>query len=418
MNSTDAPTHVGEPLIQVLSETMNAEETSPDLFTPPEPTPTMDSANLVDGSEPPPELPDALLNLQKSGHHMQVVSCEAWKVRGSHVRIRKDLSMCFTVDAVVSSHDIIVGLDQASIDVDDIVSIQRRASNNSWVVTFASRAVKDAALNEHSITIAGCSVFAGDCEIRVSIVKIYELPGEIPDSVVVGRLAHYGRVISFRRDRVADAIFNGVRTARMLIERPIPAQAFIAGEYVRFWYPNQPKTCRKCGSEDHLAANCKSQRCFNWERPGHRAEQCNMPALCRVCLADGHETTNCPYIYYSSNITSAKPADKSTDESTDKPASKSTMSYSGAARAGKVAAAAREAEDNISEAKRDEDKRARREKERKEKERREKERREERELREEKEQKKEKERKEKERRERRERERDERDYEDQRERDK
>ena len=327
-------------------------------------------------------------------------------------------SICFSVDAVVSSHDIIVGLDNASIDVDDITSIQRRASNNSWVVTFASRAVKDAALNEHQITIAGCSVLVGDCENRVSIVKVYELPGEIPDSVVIGRLAHYGRVISFRRDRVADAIFNGVRTARMLIERPIPAQTFIAGEFVRFWYPNQPKTCRKCGSDDHLAANCKSQRCFNCERPGHRAEQCDMPALCRVCLADGHETTNCPYIYYSSNVTSPKPADKSTSEPTDKsaskPASKPALSYSGAARAGKVAAAAREVEDTISQTKRDEDKRARREekdRERKEKDRREKERKEERERR------KEKERKEKERRERREREREERDSEDQRERD-
>ncbi|CAH3027955.1 unnamed protein product [Porites evermanni] len=91
-------------------------------------------------------------------------------------------------------------------------------------------------------------------------------------TVVIGRLAHYGRVISFRRDRVADTIFNGVRIARMFIERPIPAQTFIAGEFVRFWYPSQLKTCRKCSSEDHLAAACKSQRCFNCERHGHCAE--------------------------------------------------------------------------------------------------------------------------------------------------
>ena len=353
---------------------------------------------------------------------MQVVSYTAWNVRGSTVRIRKELSICFSVDTVISSHDIIVGLDNASIDIDDITSIQRRASNNSWVVTFASKAVKDAALNEHTITIAGCSVLVGDCENRVSIVKIYELPDEIPDSVVIGRLAHYGRVISFRRDRVADAILNGVRTARMLIERPIPAQTFIAGEYVRFWYPSQPKTCRKCGSEDHLAATCKSQRCFNCERPGHRAEQCDMPALCRVCLADGHETANCPYIYYSSNISSTRPTDKTTDKPTDKLTDKLTdkstgepavLSYSGAARAGEVAAAAREAEEDISRAKRVEDERARRaERARKDKER---ERRKEKERKEEKESK-EKVRNEKERRERKEKEREEKDSDDRRER--
>lgn len=110
----------------------------------------------------------------------------------------------------------------------DTTSIQCSASNNSWVVTFSSKAVKDTALNEHSISIAGWSVLHGDCENRVSIVKIYELPDELPDSVIIG----YGRVLYFRRDCVADTILKGVRTVRMFIERPIPAQTFIAGEFV------------------------------------------------------------------------------------------------------------------------------------------------------------------------------------------
>ena len=198
---------------------------------------------------------------------------------------------------------------------------------------------RNTALNEQSIKIAGCSVLLGDCENKVSIVKIYELPDELPNSVVIGRLSHYSRVISFRRDCVADAIFNGLRAARMSIERPIPAQAFIAGEFCQFWYPSQLKTCRKCGDEDHLAAACRSQWCFNYERPGHRVEQCDLPALCRVCLSDGHETTSCLFIYYSSNVTGAKSAEKS---------------YSGAAQSGKLAADARKAKEESSCAKREE----------------------------------------------------------------
>ena len=348
MSISDASTLVGESLITVISEHVNEPSEpsgTPALFTPPEPSPPLASENLMDGSgDRPPELPDALLRLQNSGHHMQVISCSAWNVRGNQVRVKKELSVCFSVDTVITSHEVIVGFDEAGIDIEDIRSVQRRASNNSWVVTFGSKAVKDAALNEQSITIAGCSVLLGDCENKVSIVKIYELPNELPDSVVIGRLSHYGRVISFRRDRVADAIFNGVRTARMCIERPIPSQAFIAGEFCRFWYPSQPKTCRKCGAEDHLAAACRSQRCFNCEQPGHRAEQCDQPALCRVCLSDGHETTNCPFIYYSSNITGAKPQEKS---------------YSGAAHSGKVADEARKAEEASNRAKREEEERAR-----------------------------------------------------------
>ena len=235
----------------------------------------------------------------------------------------------------------------------------------------------------------------------VSIVKVYELPDEMLDSVVIGRLAHYGRIISFRRDRVADAILNSVRTARMFIERPIPTQTFIAGKFVRFWYPSQAKTCRKCGSEDHLAAACKSQRCFNCERLGHCTEQCDMPALCDVCLSDGHETSSCPFSYYSSNITGTKP--------TDKPAEKE-KSYSGAAKTGNLVDAARKAEEDISRAKREEDERVRREERawREERDRKEKEEKD----------RKEKERKEKKRRERKEREREEKDHEDRREREK
>ena len=136
----------------------------------------------------------------------------------------------------------------------------------------------------------------------------------------------------------------------MFIERPIPAQIFIAGEFVRFWYPSQPKTCHKCGSEDHLAATSKSQRCFNCERPGHRAEQFHMPALCSVCLGDSHETSNSPFIYYSSNVSGAKP--------TDKPADKS---YSGSAKNGKLVEAARKAEEDTIRAKREEDEHVRHE---------------------------------------------------------
>ena len=173
-------------------------------------------------------------------------------------------------------------------------------------------------------------VFLGDCENRVSIVKVYELPVELPDSVVIGRLSHYGRVYSFRRDRLVGRIFNGVRTARMIIDKPIPSQAFIAGEFARFWYPSQLKTCRKCGAEGHLAAACSSQRCFSCEQSGHRSDECLLPPLCRVCLAETHSTTRCPFIYYNSNISMAEAT---------------AVSYAKAAEKGKEAEVAKQAEE-------------------------------------------------------------------------
>lgn len=70
-------------------------------------------------------------------------------------------------------------------------------------------------------------------------------------------------------------------------------------------------------------------------------------------LSDSHETSSCPFVYYSSNVTCAKPAE---------------MSCSGAARNGTLGNVARKAEEEHSRAKREEErvrceKRARKEKE-------------------------------------------------------
>ena len=316
MSLTDASTIVGEPLIQEINSDGTTAAT-PELFSRP-------------STSPPPELPDIMQALQHAGEKFQTVSFNSWKFAGSQARIKKECSVCFSVDTVVTSQDIVIGFDKAGIDIDNIVSIQRKGSNNTWIVSFNSKVARDAALNEPNVRIAGCMVFLGDCENRVSIVKLYELPVELPDSVVIGRLSHYGKVYSFRHDRLAEGIFNGVRTARMIIDKPIPSQAFIAGEFARIWYPSQPKTCRKRGAEGHLAAACSSQRCFNCEQPGHRSDECPLPPLCRVCLAETHSTTRCPFIYYSSNISMVEPT---------------AVSYAKAAEKGKEADEAKRAEE-------------------------------------------------------------------------
>lgn len=93
----------------------------------------------------------------------------------------------------------------------------------------------------NSVTISGCVVFLGDCENKVSIVKLSELHTELPDLVVIGPLSHYGHVVSFRRDRVAEGIYNGVRTARMIINRPIPAKHLLLGSLYVSGIPINPR---------------------------------------------------------------------------------------------------------------------------------------------------------------------------------
>ena len=144
----------------------------------------------------------------------------------------------------------------------------------------------------------------------MQIVKVYEAPTEMPNTVLIGRLSHYGKVFSFRRDRIADGIYNGIRTARMRLNLTIPPSILVAGEFVRVWYPTQPKMCRRCGDPGHMVAQCSSFRCFNCEAPGHRVEDCERLPLCSICLAEDHSTDVCPFLLYSANLV-AQPGDSS-----------------------------------------------------------------------------------------------------------
>lgn len=59
-------------------------------------------------------------------------------------------------------------------DIDDIISIQRKTSNRTWVVSFFRTVAKDAAMQLPSIKIAARSFSV--------LVKIYEAPDELPDT--------------------------------------------------------------------------------------------------------------------------------------------------------------------------------------------------------------------------------------------
>ena len=104
---------------------------------------------------------------------------------------------------------------------------------------------------------------------------------------------------------MADCIENGVRMARMCLHGHIPNLVSIAGKLVRIWYPSQPKTCRNCGADDHLAKDCNSMWCFNCEKSGHVASECPSPIVCSLCLDDEHGLGDCPFYLFSANVVPA-----------------------------------------------------------------------------------------------------------------
>ena len=98
---------------------------------------------------------------------------------------------------------------------------------------FHRRINERASFGKGVIKIGSVPVFVGDADFKTVIVKVYEAAPEMPDTVLIGRLSHYGRVFSFRRDRsIATGILNGVRTVRMRLSKTVPSAIRVAGESV------------------------------------------------------------------------------------------------------------------------------------------------------------------------------------------
>ena len=282
------------------------EEHTPVLFTgddtersdlpPSQPTPAMFSPEDV--STVP--VPGLLQHLQNSGVTFLKVHQNTWQVDGLTTRLTKQFSVSFKVDTICTSTDIIEAFDKAGVDIDDITSIQYRNSDRSWTVSFRTLTSKNQAMDIPSLCICGCEVFIGDH--KTVLVKIYEAPQEMPNTIVIGRLSAYGRVLSFRRDKLSSGIFNGVRTAKMRLKYDVPSSIRVAGEMLKTYYTSQPKTCRRCGEEGLFANTCRGTRCYNCETSGHTYTTCPEKIFCGICLSSKHTIADCPYLLYSANV--------------------------------------------------------------------------------------------------------------------
>ena len=181
--------------------------------------------------------------------------------------------------------------------------------------------LKSKFLEKGVVKIGSVSVFVGEADFKTVIVKVYEAAPEMPDTVLIGRLSQYARVLSFCRDRsIATGILNGVRTVRMRLSKTKDAIR-IAGESVFILYPGQPKTCRKCGDVGHLVQGCKNPWCYNCEAPGHLSSDCTTAPLCGICMKPDHPVSECPFLLYSANVANTEEqftsyADAAKDRST------------------------------------------------------------------------------------------------------
>lgn len=140
----------------------------------------------------PVTLPEELRQLISSSG-VCLVRCEnTWKVEGWVAKLRKYLLVTFSIDENIKSEDILDGFELAGFNTEKIVSIQRQISNRSWVMSFTEQAEKDRVISKGRITIKRTMVFLSDADTCTDIVKIFEAPDKMPDTVVTGRLSCFG----------------------------------------------------------------------------------------------------------------------------------------------------------------------------------------------------------------------------------
>ena len=164
-------------------------------------------------------------------------------------------------------------------------------------ITFARKADCDLFLSKAAIPSPRRPSFFGlSARTPFTFVTVRDAPWKLNDKLITDRLEQYGTVLSCRRafnqSLLPEKIHDGRRVIRMSLRRDIPS--FIGPFLVRVFYPGQPKVCWKCASPDHIGRECPSQYCFNCDRCGHLAHDCDELIKCSLCKSEDHLAIDCP----------------------------------------------------------------------------------------------------------------------------
>ena len=79
--------------------------------------------------------------------------------------------------------------------------------------------------------------------------------------------------------------------------RQIPSMIVLGENRGYIQYNGQPKLCRKCGSNTHLAEACTAIFCRKCREIGHEFEQCTNGKRCNLCGDNSHLFRDCPKSY-------------------------------------------------------------------------------------------------------------------------
>ena len=97
-------------------------------------------------------------------------------------------------------------------------------------------------------------------------VRVTKVPFEMDDASLRTLLERYGKVeninTSLKKFGDYTDMLSDERIVWMVVEFPIPSSLYITDSetYIYFSYLQQPKTCHKCGSDEHMVSQCDVYR--------------------------------------------------------------------------------------------------------------------------------------------------------------
>ena len=205
----------------------------------------------------------------------------------------------FHADSSYTSKDLFDSLRSTDIPPTGVRCLQRKP-NGDVLVTFTKADFRHRFLEKSVFSIIRSNYSTYTSLESLSFLTVYDAPYEPPDSAIEERLKPYCTVYSRRRCRLQGYpdVCNGIRTYRVQIKHSVPCYLRFGKFQLRLYHDNQQKTCRRCGSADHLADECENEVCFNCDQIGHVASSCPEAMRCCICKSLDQKAIDCPFSWY------------------------------------------------------------------------------------------------------------------------